>query len=448
MTGYAVASGGYVFIPVSTPFGNGWVASQYVTAIGTMTPTRTPTVTRTPTIPGAATNTPTRTPTRTATVSGGIPFGSTVRATTRVNMRSGAGTSFGVVNVLPTNTTGTVLAGPVNASGYSWYQISTASLGTGWVASSYLAVVSGPVATATRTPTTPSGFPVNSTVRTTDYVNLRSGGGTGFTVVALLLPNASCTVMSGPTSNNGYQWYRLNCPSYGIGYGAGDFFVQVSAASVSEEPSSTATTIPATATVGVETPVETPPVTETATTEATEAVPADTETPVTEPQTQGEVQASPEISVATEEVPATEIPAATEIPPTEAAPQSLPIARVQRTDGSSPAQVLVDNDPSTVWMTDGSSVLPLAAFVVDLDAAQYVSSISWLSGADGLAGTLHISVSTDNETWTDLAIDSIGPPGEWQQLAVGANVRFIRFVFVNEDGLAVLGGIAEVKVWP
>ena len=253
-------------------------------------------------------------------------------------------------------------------------------------------MVSGPAEVATQTPTIPSGFPAGSTVRTTDYVNLRNGAGTGNSVVALLPPNASCTVVSGPTAGGGYQWYRLSCPSYGVGYAAGDFFEQVSAASVAEESANTATTVPATATTGAETPVESPPVVETATDEATEVAPTDTETPIVETQTQSEAQASPEIDTESEAPVVTEASIATEIPPTESGPQSLPIARVLRTDGSSPAQVLVDDDPSTVWMTDGSSVLPLAAFVVDLDAEQYVSSISWLSGTSGLAGTLHISV--------------------------------------------------------
>jgi hypothetical protein len=138
----------------------------------------------------------------------------------------------------------------------------------------------------------------------------------------------------------------------------------------------------------------------------------------------------------------------TEALPTETGPRSLPIARVQRSEGSSPAQVLVDDDASTVWTTDGSSVMPLAAFVADLDSVEYVSSISWLSGPGGLAGSLHISVSTDNETWTDLPHETLAPAGEWQELAVGANVRYIRFVFVNDDGLPVVGGVAELKVWP
>lgn len=179
--------------------------------------------------------------------------------------------------------------------------------------------------------------------------------------------------------------------------------------------------------------------------------PGDTATPTEVPLILGEPPASPGANLPTEisatEISATEIPA-TEIPPTETEVQALAIVRVQRTDGSSPAQVLVDGDPTTVWMTDGSAALPLAAFVADLDSVHYVSTIAWLSGTDGIAGTLHISVSTDEANWTDLSIDTTVAPGQWQQLAVAADVRYVRFVFVNDDGLDVIGGIAEIEILP
>jgi hypothetical protein len=110
--------------------------------------------------------------------------------------------------------------------------------------------------------------------------------------------------------------------------------------------------------------------------------------------------------------------------------------------------VLVDHDPSTVWTTDGSTVVPLAAFIADLDSVQYVSMIRWQSGVGGVSGTLHVSISTDNETWTELPIDGLVAPGEWQELAVGSEARYIQFVFVNDEGLAVVGGIAELEIWP
>ena len=343
--------------------------------------TRTPSATRTPTTPGGPHTppTPTRTPTRTATSTGGIAIGSTVRTTTSVNMRSGAGTNNGVVEVLPVNATGTVLAGPTLATGYQWYRVNMGGYGIGWVAVNYLAVTAPPVATATRTATTASGFPAGSTVQTNDSVNMRNGAGTGNTVIALLPPGTSCSVVSGPTSATGYQWYRINCSGFGIGYVAGEFLDQVSSASVSEAssaPSSTATLMPSTATKTTDTPESTQVATETIAPEPTISAPEATETlvpsPTEGPPVQADLPASPEIEQPID-IPATEI-APTDIPPTEETGlQSLPVARVQRTEGSSPAQVLVDDDPATVWTTDGSAVLPLAAFVADLDSVQYVA---------------------------------------------------------------------------
>src|SRR5690606_15760767 len=94
VTGYSVNSGAYVFIPVSTSYGDGWVASEYVTLVGTATPTRTSTTTSTATSTrtitatpsattpgGTATHTPTASATRTATTAGGFPIGSAVRTT-------------------------------------------------------------------------------------------------------------------------------------------------------------------------------------------------------------------------------------------------------------------------------------------------------------------------------------------------------------------------------
>ena len=561
VTGYAVVAQSYVFIPVSTPYGSGWVAADWVSPIGTATPSRTPTIpgatatpTRTPTAsatvvgaipvgstvrttttlnmrsgPGTgngviqvlptnttgtvlagpvaangyqwyrvdmdgygagwvagdylaviagpgATNTPTRTPvgpatatrtpvataSATATSSSGMGIGSTVRATVRVNMRSGPGVNYGVVNVLQTNATGAIIGGPANGSGYQWFQVNMPGYGSGWVASNYLALVSVAPATSTRTATVVSGFPAGSSVRTTASLNLRNGPSTSNAVLLVLPSGVICNVISGPVSANGYQWYRIGCPGYGTGYVAGDYLEQVSSASLpllTSTPEPSATAIPATepaATVvptvapptvlPTESPVESgpsaPAPTETIAPDVSMLGPSITETPTEEPIFVGEPPASPDAPAPTE----TAQPA--ETPTSEPEPQPLPIARVQRSDGSSPAQVLVDDDPSTVWMTDGSAVVPLAAFVLDLDQVLPVGSVAWLSGANGIAGTLYISVSTDDENWTDLPISLIVPSGQWQQLAVDLDARYIRFVFVNDDGLDAVGGIAEVKIWP
>lgn len=547
VTGYAVVAQNYIFVPVSTSFGNGWVAAEYVSALGTATPTRTPT------IPGA-TATPSRTPTATATVPGAIAIGSTVRTTVTLNMRSGPGTGYGVTRVLPPNTTGSVLGGPAAANGYLWYRVDMGSYGTGWVAGEYLDVVSGPgptatptrtsvatasatvtptpttfdgigigstvrattrvnlrngpgtnydvvtvlstnatgtviggptsssgyqwfrvtmpgygtgwvasdylalvnaaPATATSTATTVSGFPIGSTVRTTAFLNLRSGAGTGYGVLLVLPSGVTCDVIGGPISANGYQWYRIGCGGYGIGYVAGDYLEQVSSASL---PSAMETPLPSeTATQTVEALTATPagqPATGEASPlpqEPAEIVEPDTPTPepVTVPApTEAPIDRDvPLASPVAQESAGQSVPV--ETPAEELEPQSLPIVRVQRTGDSAPAQVLVDDDPATIWMTDGASIVPLAAFVVDLDRIQPVGTIEWLSGPGGIAGTLYISVSTGEENWTELPLEIMSPAGQWQQLEVDRDIRFVRFVFVNDEGLDAVGGIAEVKIWP
>jgi len=228
---------------------------------------------------------------------------------------------------------------------------------------------------------------------------------------------------------------------------------QVSAASAPQPSAATAES----ATVAVTEPVATE-VAESAETSIAAEIVEPTETgsdgiPVTPPAVEietpiptevAEVVAPPAASPEGEQPVLLDTP--TDIPAPE--PQPLPIARIQRSEGSSAGQVLVDQDPSTSWMTDGSSVVPLAAFIADLDAPQYVSVLRWQNGDGGLAGTLHVSVSTDNENWSELTIDSSAAPGEWQEVAIDASVQYIRFVFVNDDSLPAVGGIAELEIWP
>ncbi|HWV23878.1 MAG TPA: SH3 domain-containing protein, partial [Thermomicrobiales bacterium] len=56
---------------------------------------------------------------------GDLAAGDTVRVTETLNMRSSAGTGYGVIATLPVGTTGKVLDGPRSANGYTWYQIQT-----------------------------------------------------------------------------------------------------------------------------------------------------------------------------------------------------------------------------------------------------------------------------------------------------------------------------------
>ena len=141
----------------------------------------------------------------------------------------------------------------------------------------------------------------------------------------------------------------------------------------------------------------------------------------------------------------------TETPDLDTPPEEtprLPIARIQRSPDSQPGQVLVDNDPSTVWSANGAGQ-PLAMFVLDLGQVSPFSQITWQSGESGISGTLYLSVSSDNVEWTDLDPTLAYPTEDgWVALDAPATAQYIRFVFVNDTASDWLGGIAEVRVMP
>lgn len=98
---------GYAWYRIQTAAGAGWVAGSFLVA----------------TTPPA-----------------GIQIGSTVRTTSGLKLRASASTSGALITTMPSGTRGTVIGGPVSANGYTWWQLQT-SLGTGWAAGTYLALV-------------------------------------------------------------------------------------------------------------------------------------------------------------------------------------------------------------------------------------------------------------------------------------------------------------------
>ncbi len=197
--GGPTAANGYNWYQLQTAFGIGWCASSFLrkTASGGTT---SPTPTRTP----APSRTPTSTPPGTTFAVGDI-----VRSTSAVNFRISPSTSGGLLSTLPTNTNGTVLAGPVSANGYSWYQLQINGV-TGWAAGEFFAKVSGPPQSPTPTPTVPTGgIQVGDTVKTISAANMRSGPGLSAGIVTTLPADTPGTVIAGPIAANGYNWYQV-----------------------------------------------------------------------------------------------------------------------------------------------------------------------------------------------------------------------------------------------
>jgi uncharacterized protein YgiM (DUF1202 family) len=134
-----------------------------------------------------------------------------------VNVRSGAGTSFSVIDQLNTGALAEVIGGPTTANGYVWYRIQYEVSLTGWVAGLYL--------TLSNTPPPGGGFGINSWIMVDDPpVNLRSGAGTSFSIIGTLANNQGVRVTGAPTSANGFTWYPVQTLNATNGWVAGTYF--------------------------------------------------------------------------------------------------------------------------------------------------------------------------------------------------------------------------------
>jgi uncharacterized protein YraI len=204
-----VAANGFIWYGVfSDTYGGGWTVETYLTKIGTAPPPS----------------------------GGAIAVGDTVRVNTdALNLRSGPGTGNGIIAVLPSGLQGTVVGGPQSGSGYTWFQLQT-NRGTGWAASDFLAKVSGgpgptPTPPPPPTPTPPpsgGGIVVGDTVAVnTDALNLRSGAGTGNTVIAVLSSGTQGAVIGGPQAATGYTWFQIRT-NRGTDRATGEFIQKVS----------------------------------------------------------------------------------------------------------------------------------------------------------------------------------------------------------------------------
>lgn len=154
--------------------------------------------------------------------------GQTYKVTEAMNLRSGAGTGYGVVTTMAAGSTGTVIGGPKNANGYTWWQLRTSGGSTGWGVGNWLVATGtsseapeptpSPTPDPSPTPNPTTGkFATGDTVRVTESLNMRSSASTSGSVVAVLAAGVTGKVIGGPTSANGYTWWRIQT-SAGTGW--------------------------------------------------------------------------------------------------------------------------------------------------------------------------------------------------------------------------------------
>jgi hypothetical protein len=69
-------------------------------------------------------------------------------------------------------------------------------------------------------------------------------------------------------------------------------------------------------------------------------------------------------------------------------------------------------------------------------------------GVDGAADRWQLQISTDRRTWKTVAELGNAPAGTWQSRSVGAKARYVRYFFLNPNGDAQIGGLAEIEIRP
>lgn len=130
-----------------------------------------------------------------------------------VNLRSGAGTNYSVVSCLRKNTKFTFLSTSLYNS--SWYKIKvTSTAKTGYIKKDYVKKVSQTQPTEKTTEPTAQPTTSSSSVKghvTGDYVNLRSGAGTRYSVVECMRANTKFTYVSTKLYNK--DWYNIRLTS-------------------------------------------------------------------------------------------------------------------------------------------------------------------------------------------------------------------------------------------
>lgn len=196
--GYEKDSSGQLWYKTSYGGISGYVIGTYVSAVGTV---------------GGGTSTSGSDPS--------LDIGRTLTvAVSQVNVRSGAGPTFGIVGKLDKGTAVVPTSYKEGTDGMVWYAFKYSANTTAYVRYDYL---SGSIASTAEL----SG---NVAIKAGD-TNLRKGAGGGFGVVAKLSRDTIVTIVGSGTDNNNALWYRVTINNLS-GYVRADLVRQLTNAEV------------------------------------------------------------------------------------------------------------------------------------------------------------------------------------------------------------------------
>ncbi|MGB3329497.1 MAG: SH3 domain-containing protein [Thermomicrobiales bacterium] len=133
---------------------------------------------------------------------GDYAYGVNVRYTTETNIRTQPSLSGSIIASVPRNAWAFVMAGPITADGYDWYQLRVQDVGDGWSVKSNFAA-----APLDLNPT--AKFAVGDTVMATTSINIRPRPGLAQTVVAMVGAGVPFTITRAPLSVTDFIWYGV-----------------------------------------------------------------------------------------------------------------------------------------------------------------------------------------------------------------------------------------------
>ena len=145
---------------------------------------------------------------------------STGTTTAYVNLRTGPGTDYAILETVPLGAQISIL----DTGNPGWYRVTAPSGNSGYMCSDYILASGGDAGTST----------VLFTARTTAFVNLRAGPGTGYGIYLTVPLDDTVSVLD--TANA--SWYRVQYGSY-TGYMSADYLQTQSAATPTPAPPDT-----------------------------------------------------------------------------------------------------------------------------------------------------------------------------------------------------------------
>ncbi len=168
---------GYTWWQISTTAGTGWAVRDFLTKVSVAPPT-----------------------------TFGIGANATINSD-GVRLRAAAGTGGNVIGTLSTGTAVTLIGGPTQSGGATWWSIRTATSGSGWVTQDYLTLGG-------------SGAPPEQVIYGTTLVsaNVRSRPGTQWSILSTLPAGVQVQITDGPQQEAGQTWYGVYRQGYGGGW--------------------------------------------------------------------------------------------------------------------------------------------------------------------------------------------------------------------------------------